>query len=138
MIHRIDICRIVDIDDQLVNDFCSGKYATYKSLNNEKGAISRFDRTSVQGHTVYCDYASKKTRVLTLAVYRPCNKRDKNKRLDRNAVKFEFRLKYESIKTRYAFGKKVTPLSLIASIEQDSAFIQKTFDRILASRKIKP
>ena len=108
LIHGIDICQVVDKDSELMRDFISGMYDTCKS-------------SFIAGNE--------------LVIYRPFDKKNANQYADEKAIKFEFRLKGETIKTRYAFGKNVNALSLIQSIEEDAEFIGKTFRRILKSRE---
>lgn len=133
-IHSIHICRAVKIDNNFMKNFCSGKYDTYKSLWNEKKSISYFGKDSIMRHSVYFNYTSSNSKALTLAVYRPFDKENKNRYEDPDIVKFEFRLKGKSLKAHYALGRQIDALSLIMNIEQNKKYIQNAFNRILASR----
>jgi hypothetical protein len=89
----------------------------------------------IKDRTAY-NFTSKSTKALTLAVYRPIDKTNKNRYFDPKAVKLELRLSRQAIKAKYVFGGEISTEELIRRAKEDAGYMGRTFDRILAHRTV--
>jgi hypothetical protein len=133
-LHSIDLCRVVDEDNSLIGLLLEDDRIKCASrlLDTGEPFGGKFSLDLIKDRTAYFNFTSKRTKVLTLAVYRPIDKRNKNRYFDPKAVKFELRFARQAIERKYLFGGEISVVELIKRLKGDTGYLGRTFESTLA------
>jgi hypothetical protein len=130
----IDLCRIVEEGDQLVELVQTGAIQCREQRDHNGQLLDSFRLSDIKEGTVYLNCSSVSTSAFTIAVYRPINKTNEFRYVDPKAIKIELRLRGRSIPSMYAFGMVPSVDDLLQWLKEDPRYLQKVFHSSLMSR----
>lgn len=136
-LHSLDLCSIVEQQDNLVNVLEEGNIRCKNIMNDNKERIDKFSVKNIEERTVYFNFTSKRSNSLTMAVYRPIDKRNKNRYFDPKAIKIELRMGKEALNAKYAFGADMNMEDMLLKLKEDTGFLGNVFGSVFGHRTIK-
>lgn len=136
-LHSIDICKIVEADDPLIELLTQDGLEYASRLDDHGDPVERFTLDAIKDRTIYHNFTGRNTRSTTLATYRPIDKKNKNRYFDPKAIKLELRYKRAGIRAKGAFGADMTVEALLGAIKENESFLENTYMTTIESRKRK-
>lgn len=134
-LYDLDICKLVAKDDALIESILAGELKCDKIMGHEKEAspIRLLTREHIENGTIYLNWSKLKS--LTMAVYFPYKKENKNRFFNKDVYKVEIRAKKKAIERNYCFGPDVDMESILGELKKQSNYFSEVFDRILEFKK---
>lgn len=139
-LYNIDLCKLFYIDDQFLKKFLEGnirsKYKIYKVNENGKEIADSISYEDLKKYTIYYNFSNNKTKDYTLVIYQPINKNDSYH--NKNLVKVEARFRKNSLKCKYAFGRKrISLIYLINELKRNKEYLEEVFYKSIEYRNNK-